>query len=304
MSDSGKHLPEEFRCGYVTIVGRPNVGKSTLLNRIIGQKISITSGKPQTTRWCLYGIRSKPHYQVIFVDTPGLQTRYRDSLNRHMVREIRKAIEQVHVVLMMVEALGWNTMDEQVLGLLGKVNVPVLLLINKIDRLQDRGQLLPFIKQLSGKSKFNDIIPVSATRNENIDAVESAVVALLPVAPPEYPIDQLSDRNERFFAAEFIREKLIRQLGEELPYRIAVTIERFERQPRIIYVDAVIWVEGESQKRIIIGKGGLMLKAAGEKARKDMESMFGCKLYLQTWVKIRKNWTGDARAMKEFGYEQ
>lgn len=303
MTDPEKIPPADYRCGHVALVGRPNVGKSSLLNRIIGQKISITSPKPQTTHWALYGIRSEPNYQAIFVDTPGMQNRHRDSINRHLVREIRSAIAHVDVLVFMTEALSWYAADAQVLAMLGKTEAPIVCVINKIDRLPDRDRLLPFIRQVSATAKFEEIIPVSVLRNENIATLEATVAKLLPVAPPVYPVDQLSNRDERFFASEFIREKLVRVLGKELPYRVAVTIERIQQQPKITKIDAVIWVEGESQKRIIVGKNGAVLKAVGEKARNDLEAMFGVRLFLRTWVKVRKNWTGNAKAMKEFGYE-
>ena len=303
MIDPEKIPCADYRCGYVALVGRPNVGKSSLLNRMVGQKISITSPKPQTTHWTLYGIRSEPKYQAIFVDTPGMQNRHRDSINRHLVRETRTAIAQVDLILLMTEVLVWNTADAQVLAMLGKTLAPIICVINKIDRLPDRDRLLPFIGQVSDTAKFEEIIPVSVLRNENIATLEAAVAKLLPVAPPAYPVDQVSNRDERFFAAEFIREKLVRALVQELPYRVAVTIERIQRQPKITKIDAVIWVEGESQKRIIVGKNGAVLKTVGEKARKDLETMFGIRLFLRTWVKVRKNWTGNAKAMKEFGYE-
>ncbi|HLB31041.1 MAG TPA: GTPase Era, partial [Gammaproteobacteria bacterium] len=213
------------------------------------------------------------------------------------------AIAHVDLILFMTEVLVWNTADAQVLAMLGKTQAPIICVINKIDRLPDRDRLLPFIGQVSDTAKFEEIIPVSVLRNENIATLEAAVAKLLPVAPPAYPVDQLSNRDERFFAAEFIREKLVRALVQELPYRVAVTIERIQRQPKITKIDAVIWVEGESQKRIIVGKNGAVLKTVGEKARKDLEAMFGIRLFLRTWVKVRKNWTGNAKAMKEFGYE-
>jgi GTP-binding protein Era len=294
----------DFRCGYVTIIGRPNVGKSTFINCLLGQKLNITSSKPQTTRWLLNGIKNGPGYQAVFVDTPGLQSKYRDKMNRHMIREIRNSLFHVNVILFMIESLKWFAMDERVLDMIKDLKVPVILLVNKIDRLDNRAELLPFLETVCRKSSFADIIPVSARRDENILDVEKSVVSHLPVAPPQYPEDQLSDRSERFFAAEFIREKLIRQLGEELPYRIAVTIEQFNLKENILHIQAVIWVESESQKRIIVGKNGAVLKTVGEKSRKNMEDMFGHKIFLQTWVKVKKNWTTDARAMKQFGYDQ
>ena len=292
----------DSRCGYISIIGRPNVGKSSLLNKLLDQKISITSRKPQTTRWHTLGIKTEDTIQCIYVDTPGIQSKYKASINKHMNREAIDSLAHVDVVLFLVEALVWTEQEEKILKIIRKISRPISLIINKIDKVKNKEELLPFINKLSAKIDFNDVIPISATKGKNIDAVEKLVCSLMPVAPHEFPEEQITDRNERFFAAEFIREKLIRQLGDELPYRIAITIERFKLEREQLQIDAVIWVEGEGQKKIVIGNKGVVLKKVGEQSRKDMENMFGYRVYLQTWVKIKKNWTEDIKALKQFGY--
>lgn len=296
-------MPENYHCGYVSIIGRPNVGKSTLLNRLIGQKISITSKKPQTTRWQLLGIKTSPASQLIFVDTPGLQSRYHNSMNRHMQREIMDSLACVHAVLFVIEALVWTEIEDQILTIISKLECPVILVVNKIDKVKNKEALLPFISSLAGKYNFQEIIPASALKADNIGVIEQLLVPCLPVSPPEFPEDQLSDRNERFFAAEFIREKLTRLLGAELPYRISVTIDQFAEQGPVLHISASIWAETENQKKIIIGQNGKILKTVGEQSRKEMEKMFGRKVNLKTWVKIRKKWTADARSLKQLGYD-
>ena len=296
-------MSEEFRCGYACIIGRPNVGKSTLLNKFIGQKLSITSKKPQTTRWRLLGIKSTANYQIIFIDTPGLQNRRQSSLNRHMQREIVESLNYVNAIIFVIEALVWKQPEEQILSIIGNLKCPVLLLINKIDKLKNKELLLPFIDSISAKYKFHEVIPVSANTSDNIELTEQTILPLLPITPAAFSVDQLSDRNERFFAAEFIREKLTRILGAELPYKISVTIEKFTDKGHAIHICGNIWVESDNQKKIVIGKNGRNLKYIGERSRKDMEQMFGKKVYLETWVNVRKKWTEDPRSLLQFGYE-
>lgn len=293
----------DFRCGYATIIGRPNVGKSTLLNRVVGQKLSITSRKPQTTQRRLLGIKTDNEYQVLYIDTPGMQSKYKDAINLYMRREISSALSYVDVLIFMVEALKWTKADEEILGTIADVKAPVLLLMNKIDKIKDRKQLLPYILALSERREFTEILPVSASKNINVDKLEPLIKSLLPLAPAEFPEDQITDRSERFFIAEFIREKLIRKLGKELPYRITVTIENFSYDKQIAAIDAIIWVVGTSQKSIVIGKDGSVLKSVGEQARKDMEKLLDCKVFLRTWVKVKKNWTDDQTLLKQFGFE-
>ena len=295
-------MDSKYRCGYITIVGRPNVGKSTLLNSLLDQKLSITSRKPQTTRWHILGIKSGKDHQAIYVDTPGLVDKKNNALTGHMRKEVLNSLHSVDIVVFVVESLVWTKDDEYVLELLGKQQTPVVLVINKIDKVKARDRLLPFIEKISKTGKFVEIIPISAAKKVNIQELEQCVVSLLPVAEAVYPLDQLTDRNERFYAGEFIREKLMRQLGDEIPYHMAVTVEEFRLKHGLLHIDAVIWVEKEGQKRIIIGKDGSVLKKAGTAARKDMESMFGNRVYLQTRVKVKKKWTDDVKAVKQFGY--
>ena len=293
----------EFRCGYITILGRPNSGKSTLLNYLLEQKISITSRKPQTTRWQLLGIKSGTNYQAIYIDTPGIQSEYNSLVHRHMTREAVSSLEFVNVVIFMIEALRWSEADERVLQLVQSAGLPTILVINKIDKIKNRADLLPFIQKLATimENKF-EIVPVSAKTGDNIAELEKTVLAMLPEGEPAYAEDQITDRNQRFFAAEFIREKLIQRLGDELPYRITVTIEEFLEDERLISIKGVVWVESKSQKNIIIGKGGDVMKSVGEAARKDMEQLFQKKVYLRNWVKVKKNWTMDEESLQQLGY--
>ena len=294
---------DDFRCGYATIIGRPNVGKSTFLNRIIGQKLSITSRKPQTTQRRLLGIKTDENHQIIYIDTPGMQSKYNDAMNRYMRREIKSALTDIDVLVFVVESLKWTEADEEILETFVDSKIPVLLLINKIDLTRDRTRLLPFIQKLSERKDFADIIPVSAKKGVNIKEVEDAIKSLLPHAPAVFPEDQITDRSERFIAAEFIREKLIGKLGKELPYRITVVIEKFSRDDHGLAIHAIIWVESAGQKSIVIGKDGGILKSVGEQARKDMQILFDDKVYLRTWVKVKKNWADDQGLMKELGFE-
>lgn len=295
-------MDNEFRCGYITIIGRPNVGKSTLLNSLLDQKLSITSRKPQTTRWHILGIKSGNNYQAIYVDTPGLLDKKHNALTRYMRKEVLNSLYRVDIVIFVIESLIWVKEDEFVLDLLGKQQTPVLLAINKTDKVRDKTKLLPFIEMVSKLKKFVDVIPISASKKINIKDLERCVLSQLPRAQAEYPGDQLTDRSERFYAGEFIREQLMRQLGDEIPYRIAVTVDEFRLVDDFLHIDAIIWVEKEGQKRIIIGKDGIVLKKAGTSARKDMEAMFGRRVYLQTRVKIKKKWTDDLEAIRQFGY--
>jgi len=291
-----------FRCGSIAIIGRPNTGKSTLLNRLIGEKISIVSRKPQTTRCRLTGIRSGQDFQAVYIDTPGIQSDYHQAVHRHMNREAVHTLDQVDIIVFVAEAMKWLEQDERILRLAVRAGMPVIVVINKIDRVKTRVKLLPFIKTISGYGGIREIIPVSARKAENIDRLEQCLYPLLPVSPPVFPDDQLTDCSERFFAAEFIREKLIRKLGDELPYRVAVTIEEFSEKDSIIFISATVWVENRSQQGIVIGSKAGLLKSVGESAGKEMAARFGKKVYLQTRVKIKKNWTVSAEAMKQLGF--
>ena len=295
-------MTNDFRCGTATIVGRPNVGKSTLLNRLVGQKVSITASKPQTTRHRISGVASRADGQIIFVDTPGIHRERRSAMSRYLNRTARAATEDVDVVVFMVEALRWTEEDEDVRrGLRGARN-PVLLVPNKIDRIPDRTALLPFLERFGTDDEFVEIIPVSARRAENVDNLVEQVRRRLPEGPAMFPADALTDRSERFLAGELVREKLTRKLDQELPYQLTVEIERFRIEKGILNIGAVVWVERSSQKGIVIGKGGKVLKAVGAEARANMETLFGRRVHLEIWVKARAGWPNDERVLKSLGY--
>ncbi|MBM2829222.1 MAG: GTPase Era [Gammaproteobacteria bacterium] len=293
----------QHHCGFVTIVGRPNVGKPTLLNRFLGQKLSITSRRPQTTRAQLLGIKSDKDNQVIYIDTPGLQRQPGNVFNRYMNRQVLNALIHVDVVVHVIEALIWTDLDKHVLELTENIKSPVILALNKIDRVKNKKALLPFIDEITKERSYAEVVPFSARSGDNLDILEQNIRKLLPPGPPVYPEDQITDKNERFFAAEYIREKLTRRLGAELPYNISVMIDVFKHEGNILNIDAVIWVSNSGQKAIVIGKDGSMLKSIGEQARKELEKMFGKKIFLQTRVKIKEKWTNNIQALKQLGYD-
>lgn len=288
--------------GYVAIIGRPNVGKSTLLNHILGEKLSITSRKPQTTRHRILGIKTVDHFQTIYVDTPGMHIAEHKALNRHMNKAARNALQDVDIILFVVDGLKWTEEDEWVSGLLKDIQKPVIMVINKTDTLPEKEQLLSRLKSLSEKQAFLEIIPVSAKKGTNVDKLQSIVGKLLPEGPLYFPEDALTDRSMRFRVAEMIREKLIRSLGDELPYSSTVEIETYKEEKNIQHISAVIWVEREGQKPIVIGRGGERLKEVGTRARKDIENLLGKKLHLRLWVKVRGGWSDDERALASLGY--
>lgn len=299
-----------YRSGYVAIVGRPNVGKSTLLNSLVGQKVSITSKKAQTTRHRINGILTDAQSQFIFVDTPGFQTQYANRLNSAMNRAVTQSMRDVDVVIMVIEALRFDDRDKQVIKLLpidnkqnNKRNQPVILAINKIDRLADKSKLLPFLEKMAKEFTFSAIVPVSAEQGTQLGDLISTVRSYLPQSPPVFGEDEVTDRNERFIAAELIREKLFRLLGEEIPYSISVAIDQFTTEGELRKIHASIIVDKASQKAIIIGKDGEKLKVIATQARKDMEKSFGGKVYLQVWVKVKSGWADDARVLKNLGYD-
>jgi GTP-binding protein Era len=293
-----------FRCGHVAVVGRPNVGKSTLVNRLVGQKLAITSRRPQTTRWALLGIHTTATAQAIYVDTPGIQpSGTAHVLSRHMNREIGNALAGVDIVLLVVEALKWGAADDAALAAARTSPAPLIAAVNKIDRIARRERLLPFLGELSRHAGIGEIVPVSARTGANVAELRRVVERLLPVAPAAYPEDMVTDRNERFLAAEFIREKLMRRLGAEVPYRLAVTVEQFREKKDMTHIHATIWVETAGQKSIVIGAGGAMLKAAGQAARVDLERLLDRRVNLKTWVRVRKHWSRDPRALRVLGLE-
>jgi len=291
------------RCGMVAIVGRPNVGKSTLLNHLLGQKISITSRKPQTTRHRILGVSTRESVQIVYVDTPGLHQGKGRAINRVMNRAALAAVRDVDLVLMVVDRLLWLEADEQVLAQLRGAGKPVLLVVNKTDEIEQKDALLPHIAALQGKHDFAAIVPASALKGHNLAAIEREIAARLPEAPHLFPSDQITDRSERFLAAEIVREKLTRQLGEELPYASTVQIEEFRQEGQTIHIGALIIVEKAGQKAIVIGRGGARLKLVGAEARADMERLLGAKVMLRLWVKVRSGWADDERTLASLGYD-
>ena len=291
---------EPHRCGVIALIGCPNVGKSTLLNALLGQKLSITSRKPQTTRQSLRGVLTTETAQFVFVDTPGFQTRYRGALNRAMNRAIRAALEAVDVVALVIEAKRFGA-DDRTLLKQAPQGVPLFLIVNKIDTTA-AADLLPFLKKVAGEAKFDEIVPVSARSGKGLDEVLRALERHLPEQPATHSGDALTDSNERFLAAEFLREKLFRLLGAELPYSAGVEIEKFEDEGGMRRIHAAIVVGREGHKAIIIGSGGSRLKKIATAARLDMEKLFGGKVYLQVWVKVRSGWTDDEAAVRRMGY--
>jgi GTPase len=292
-----------IRCGYVAIVGRPNVGKSTLLNYILGQKISITSRKPQTTRHQVLGIKTEGDTQVIFVDTPGLHKNADKAINRYMNRAASSALVDVDVAVFVVDRTNWTEEDEFVLQHLRRARCPVILAINKIDLLDNKNELLPYIQKASDSGEYADIVPLSALNSNNLDQLEKCIEEKLPEAIHFFPEDQITDRSQRFMVAELVREKIMRQLGDELPYSMAVEIENFSQEGEVIHISALIYVEREGQKKILIGKGGSRLRSIGQEARKDMESLLDCKVMLRLWVKVKSGWSNDERALRSLGYD-
>ena len=300
MSDTSQSVK---RCGFVAIVGRPNVGKSTLLNHMLGQKVSITSRKPQTTRNNVQGIKSEDGNQIIFVDTPGLHLTQGKAINRYMNRAASTAIKDVDLVIFMVDRLVWTEEDEMVAQQVQRVDCPVVVAINKIDQVDNKDELLPHLQFLSERLPDAEIMPLSALRNTNLERLEAVILEHLPEGEPLYPEDQLTDRSSRFMAAEMVREKITRQLGDELPYQMAVEIEEFAQAGKVLHISALILVEREGQKRILIGDKGDRLKQIGQQARVDMESLFDTKVMLKLWVKVKSGWSDDERALRSLGYE-
>jgi GTP-binding protein Era len=287
--------------GLVAIVGRPNVGKSTLLNRVVGQKLSITSRKPQTTRYAILGIKTDRNDQAVYIDTPGLHGGEGRLLNRALNRAACRIIDDVQVLIFLIEALRWTEQDRYVLARIEDRGRPVILAINKVDRITDKRLLLPFLDRVGGMMRFAEVIPISCIKGDNIEVLEAAVLRLLPEGKPLFPDDQLTDRSERFFAAELIREKLLRMLGAEVPHRLSVVIDEFESTGDLDRIGATIWVEQDGQKRIVIGQDGAVLKRVGEAARRDMERMFGRKVFLRTWVKVKERWSDDVHSLQRLG---
>ena len=296
--------PQGRHCGYAAILGRPNVGKSTLLNRLVGQKLAITSDKAQTTRHSILGIKTLEQGQIVFVDTPGLHQRADHAMNRYLNRAAKAVLHNVDVILFVVEAGRWTGEDEGVLASVRSVGVPVILVINKVDRVKDKTSLLPFIATRSSELEYREVIPTSATKGQNIAALEQAVLRCLPPGDNLYPEEQVTERSERFFAAELLREQLTRRYGKELPYALSVEIETFQEEGDLYRIGAVVWVERPGQKAILIGKEGATMKEAARLARLEMEAMFEHKVYLSVWVKVKRSWSTDESALARLGYRE
>lgn len=292
-----------FKSGYVAIIGRPNVGKSTLINRVLGQKLCITSRRPQTTRHRILGIKTSKDSQLIYVDTPGLHIDERRAMNRYMNRAAASSIDDVDVILFLVDGMNWTDEDERVLERL-KTNAkaPVILVINKMDKLADKNVMLPHIEKLSAQFDYSNVLPISARKGVNIEQLEIEIKKLMPAGELIFPKDQLTDRSSRFLAAELVREQLFRHLGQELPYSITVEIEQFDDEEKLYRIGAVIYVERSGQKSIVIGKKGELLKSVGKEARLEMQSLFGRKVFLRLWVKVREGWGDNERMLKNLGY--
>jgi GTP-binding protein Era len=291
-----------YRSGYAAIVGRPNVGKSTLLNRLVGQKIAITSHKAQTTRHAILGIHTQAHGQVVYVDTPGIHRRGDSALNRYLNRAARALLGDVHVALLVVQALAWTEEDTAALGALQAAGAPTIAVVNKVDRVADKAALLPYLEALAARHEFLAIVPISARSGDNLGELERVVLGALPAGEMLFPEDQVTDRSERFLAAELVREQLTRRYHQEVPYALTVEIEQFEELPGLYRIAALVWVEKRAHKQILIGEGGAALKAAASQARLEMEKAFGTRVYLQVWVKVKSSWSSDESALAGLGY--
>jgi GTP-binding protein Era len=294
----------QIRCGYVALIGRPNVGKSTLLNRFLGQKLSIVTAKPQTTRQQITGIKTTAAGQVIYLDTPGIHLTEKRALNRYMNRIARAALNGVDVVLFLVEAERWTKQDENVLRVLKDVAVPVILVVNKVDLVADKTRLLAFLQDQAKNRPFAHVVLISAKQGKGVGDLEALVMKHLPFSKPMYDEDQFTDRSERFLAGELVREQLMLRLNQELPYALTVEIEEFKRTPELLRIGAIIWVEREGQKQIVIGSGGQVLKQVGSRARATLEELFEQKIFLRMWVKVSRDWSDDEKSMRQLGFDE
>jgi GTP-binding protein Era len=297
-------LSGEFRCGYVALVGRPNVGKSTLMNRILGQKLSIVTAKPQTTRQRIAGIKTMQQGQIIYIDTPGIHLAARRALNRYMNRIAHASFHEVDLILFLIEAGRWTKQDEHVARALKSVSAPVLLVVNKIDLVPVKSRLLQFLEKEVKTDRFSEVFLIAAKSGSGVDLLEEKVMQALPFSRPFYDEDQFTDRSERFLAAELIREQLMLRLHQELPYSLTVEIEEFKRNDGLLRIGAIIWVERKRQKQIVIGKGGDVLKFVGTQARHALQELFDEKIFVRLWVKVSHDWTDSERALRQLGYDE
>lgn len=291
------------RSGIVSIAGRPNVGKSTLLNRLVGQKLSITAHKPQTTRHSILGIRTLGETQIVFVDTPGIHVDGRHKLNQVLNKTASSALHDVDAVLLMVQAMVWNADDQRAFDLVAASGVPFFFVVNKVDTVKHRKDMLPFLARLPGHARLQDVLIVSARSGNGVEALDAAFDRFIPEGEWRYGEDELTDRSSRFLAAEAVREQLTRHLSAELPYALSVEIETFEESPKLLRIGAVIWVDKQSQKGIVIGKGGERLKEVGKRARHSMEALFDKPVFLEAWVRVKEGWADDDRALRSLGYD-
>ena len=291
-----------YHSGYAVLVGRPNVGKSTLLNRLLGQKLAITSHKPQTTRHRIMGIRTQDEGQIVFVDTPGIHDRGDKAMNFYLNRAAHTALQDVDLVIFVVQALAWTDEDERVLEAVVRAGIPAMAVVNKVDLVAKKDELLPFMQNLTERHEFVEVIPVSARDGDNAEVLANSVLGRLPEGEPIFPDDQISDRSERFFAAELLREQLIRRYHQVLPYAVTVEIERFEEENGRYNIGAVIWVERDSQRVILLGKGGLAMKETATAARKEMMDFFQTRVHLEVWIKVKKSWSSDEASLVRLGY--
>jgi GTPase len=292
-----------YRAGYTAVIGRPNVGKSTLVNALVGSKISIVSSRPQTTRHRMLGIASFPEGQLVLVDTPGIHAKQSRAMNRYMNRAARGAVSDVHAAVLVIEAGRWHSDDALAYQALKESDVPVLLAINKIDKLKDKDALLPFIREITDGREFTSVHLISALKKKGTQDLVDSLLKLMPVSEPIFDEDEITDKSQRFLAGELVREQLMLRLGDELPYSATVEIEKFEEDGALLRIAAVIWVERESQKPIVIGKGGELLKEVGRAARMDLNRHFGKPVHLELWVKVKEGWSDDENALRKFGYE-
>jgi len=290
-------------CGVVSIAGRPNVGKSTLMNRLVGQKLSITAHKPQTTRHSILGISTADDTQIIYVDTPGIHVNGKQKLNQVLNRTASNALYDVNVIVLMLQAMVWNEDDQRAHEMVVNAGVPFVIAVNKIDTVPKKEDLLPFLHKLPQHERLVEVVLISARKGAGVDALVEGVKKFIPEAPWQFDEDELTDRSSRFLASEAVREPLTRLLSKELPYALSVEIEQFEHTPELLRIGAVIWVDKNSQKGIVIGKGGQRLKEVGQRARTSMESLFETKVYLQLWVRVKEGWADDDRALRSLGYE-
>jgi GTP-binding protein Era len=292
------------RAGYVALVGRPNVGKSTLLNRLLGQKLAITSHKPQTTRHSILGINTLEEGQIVYIDTPGIHKRGNKAMSRYLNRTATSTLTGVDLVVFVVDAGHWNEEDGLVLQRVKESRLPALLVVNKIDTVKPREKLLPLLAGLAERTGIQDVIPVSARTGDNCDALEQEILRRLPEGENIYPEDQITDRPERFFAAELIREQITRRYHKELPYAVTVEIEEFQERPHILRIGAVVWVERPNQKAILLGKGGQAMKETATQARRELERFFQKKVFLRLWIKVKRSWSSDQASLVKLGYTE